>query len=400
LKGYITLLTPPSVGGTELYHDAKKRYEICKRECQEVHIRLLHKIVKCERQLNRKSLLTLIFLTSCLTVLFSAFKVLAHAPLTPGTNESLDTASIIPDPNKSWAIYGELHEGGEAQYYSFSINKGERILISLLKSTASEDNEFLPGFVLMGPNMTGQGTVPSYVEVPEGYDSIVVNGMQPSQATYEPFSPSSFYLLAEIDVNASSTGIYYIAVFEPSHGGHYGLAVGYIEEYTLEEWILLPFSLISVYQWERQSLIVIFAPFVGTLILGLAFMIWRWKTQRPPQTLFAWFATLVGLLFLGTGFMTLLQMAISLAKTSLAPEAIVTLIFALVPILLGTAALRISLRKKEVISRTRIYLAIIGIVALFMWAGLLVGPILAIIGSLLPSRLSIGKSQMQSNKAE
>ncbi len=62
--------------------------------------------------------------------------------------------------------------------------------------------------------------------------------------------------------------------------------------------------------------------------------------------------------------------------------------------------LRISIRKREVVLRTRIYLAIIGIAALFMWAGLLVGPTVAIIGSLLPSRLSLGKSQLKPSKAE
>ncbi|NIR87877.1 hypothetical protein GWO13_10125 [Candidatus Bathyarchaeota archaeon] len=36
--------------------------------------------------------------------------------------------------------------------------------------------------------------------------------------------------------------------------------------------------------------------------------------------------------------------------------------------------------------RKRIYLAILGILALFAWAGLLVGPALAVVASVLPVR--------------
>ena len=35
---------------------------------------------------------------------------------------------FISDPIKSWAIYGELHEGREAHYYRFEIRNGYRML--------------------------------------------------------------------------------------------------------------------------------------------------------------------------------------------------------------------------------------------------------------------------------
>lgn len=349
------------------------------------------------KRLHSKSVLLILFLVSCLVNVFFVLKVLAHSPLTPGSNESLDTASLIPEPSKSWAVYAELHEGGEAQYYYFNLSQGARIFISLLKSTDPKEAEFLPSFVLMGPNVTSQGTVPSYVEVPSGYGSIVVNGAQPSQAMYEPFSPSSLYQVAEIDIDAPGLGTHYIAVFEPSQGGHYSLAVGYIEKFTIDEWIFIPFNLINIYLWEGQSLLLILAPLMATLIIGLVFMVWQWKTKGELRTVPAWFAGLAGLLFLGTGFMTLLQMVISVAKTSLVPEIIVTVIFALIPILLGVAALRVALKKRQDILRTRIYLAIIGIAALFIWAGLIAGPILAIVGGLLPRRRQSAESRVQPN---
>ena len=345
----------------------------------------------------RRSTLALTLLIFVLTVTFFVSVVLAHSPLIPGNNESLETAMEINDPSKSWAIYAELHEGGEAQYYRFNISQGQRIYISLIKSTAPEDKNFLPGFVLMGPGITNQTSVPSYVEIPEGSGTLLLNGTQPSQATYEPFSPGSFYALAEVDINAPTSGTFYIAVFEPSQGGHYGLAVGYVEEYTLEEWILIPISLVSVYQWEGQSLLVIFAPMAITIAAGLGLIVWMRRKLLVPRTLFAWIGALAGLSFLGTGVTTLFQMVLALTQAPLESEVILTLIFALMPILWGIIALRLSLKSERKVNlRRRVYLAVIGVVALFTWAGLLFGPALAIVASFLPSR-SAAKKPSQPN---
>lgn len=337
--------------------------------------------------------LSIIIVVSALSCLLLTPKTLAHSPLTPGDNESLATATWIPDPTKSWAIYGELHEGGEAQYYRFNITEGQGIHVMLFKSTSSEDEDFLPGLVLMGPGINTQGAIPDYVEVPSGVNTLVVEGRQPAQATYEPFSPSTFYLLADLDLDAPSSGTYYIAIYEPFKGGHYGLAIGDRESYTLTEWILIPINLIFVYQWESQSLALILAPMITTLAIGIALMIWIRKKRATLRTLFSWLGSLAGLLFLGTGATTLFQMVASMIQASPTSEIVITVVLALIPILLGFVTLRLSLRVKGKVSlRTRIYLAILGVVALFAWAGLLIGPTLAVIASVLPSRMTGGKS--------
>ncbi len=322
-----------------------------------------------------------------LAAVFLVPLVLAHSPLTPGDNESLETAALITDPTKSWAVYSELHEGGEAQYYRFEISEGQKIYVMLLKSTAVEDDDFLPGLVLMGPDIPIEGTVPDYVEVPQGARSMVVEGTQPSGATYEPFSPSSFYELAKIDLEAPATGTYYVAVYEPYRGGHYSIAVGEREEYTLSEWILIPVSLISVYQWGGYSLAVIFAPLVVVIALGLGFIVWRQMKRGVSYGLFNWVGAIAGLLFLGTAAMTLLQMALALAKTGIVSEVWLTVLFALGPVIVGIVVLWLVLRSSGKVNlRKRAELAILGVIALFVWAGLLVGPVLAVIASALPAR--------------
>ncbi len=326
-------------------------------------------------------------LVLALPIFLLAPLALAHSPLTTGDNESLATATVVPDPAKSWAIYGELHEGGEAQYYRFEIAEGQRIYVGLLISTAPEDRGFTPGLVLMGPGIVSQGTVPDYVEVPEGAGSLAVEGRQPEQAEYEPFAPSSFYSLAEVDLDAPGSGAYHIAVYEPNRGGHYSVAIGYVEAYDLDEYILIPVNLISVYQWEGQSLALIFAPMAATVAAGLALVVWRWRNQGLLKAPSGWVGALAGLLYLGSGATVLFQMAFSLTRAPAGAGVALTIVFALMPILLGIGILRIALSsRRKMDTRTRAYLAILGTLGFFAWAGLLVGPALALVASVLPSK--------------
>ncbi len=332
------------------------------------------------------TLLVAVLAISIASLFFSMPQAVGHSPLTSGENESLETATTIPEPAKSWAIYAELHKGGEAQYYRFNITRGERIYIMLLKSTRSEEEEFMPIMILMGPGLPGPTDVPDYVEIPPEAGALAAESEQPAEATYEPFSPSSFYSLAKIDRDAPATGTYYIAVHELVQGGHYGLAVGYIESYTLTEWLLIPVNLISVYQWDGQNLVLIFAPLVATIIIGLC-LIWWMRFRETPWTVFDLTAALAGLLFMASGVSILFQMTLALTKTSIVTEVVLTLVFAAIPIILGAATLRLILKRKGTVNtRLRIYMVILGIAALFAWAGLLIGPALALVASILPSR--------------
>ena len=327
------------------------------------------------------------FILTCLILIYCLFFIpyaSGHSPLISGDTSNLDEAMFIPDPTKSWAIYGELHEGREAHYYRFEIKKGQRIYISLMKPTSTEYEGFMPGFVLMGPGLETRGNIPEYVEKSVSENAIVVTGMQPAEATYEPFAPSSFYQLAELNIPAPESGTYHIAVFEPFQGGHYSLAIGQRETFTLIEWILIPISLISIYQWEGQSLIMIFLPVAVITALGLIFLL---KKNWIPKTLFEWTGIIGGFLFIGTGFLVIFQMALAVFRTSMVQEAAVTILFAIIPIILGIWIIRIIMHNREKIdARKRAYLAILGIFALFAWAGFLVGPVLAVLASIIPVR--------------
>jgi len=316
-------------------------------------------------------------------LMLAVHSVFAHAPDKPTDNESLATAYAISDPTKSWAIYAELHEGGEAQYYKFDLPQDERLLVQLFVPT-SEKSSFVPNLVVMGSGITFQDAVPEYVETVEAVGITLLEGQRSSSPTYEPFTPSSFYELAILDQEVSAGGTYHVAVYEPSQGGHYGLAIGYKEQFGLDEFIRIPIDVIGIHQWEGQSLLFIFAPLILTLVVGLAILV----LKRPAtlRTLFGGIGVLAGLLYLGSGFITLTQTILALTTANPDLGVVLTAIFILIPILLALAIFRLTIHRKQITVRTRVFMAILGVLGLFAWAGLLIGPALALIVSFLPSR--------------
>ena len=49
-------------------------------------------------------------------ILLSLGAATAHSPTTFGDNESLASAALVREPTKSWAIYSEIHTGGESAW--------------------------------------------------------------------------------------------------------------------------------------------------------------------------------------------------------------------------------------------------------------------------------------------
>lgn len=319
-----------------------------------------------------------------LLFLLSMMGVHAHVPLTTGDNEALETATHIHDPLKSWAIYSELREGSVVNYYRFDMDQGQRL--RLLLFTPDEDL-FTPGLMIMGPGIESHGTIPAFVDVPEGSGALVVEGKRPEQASYEPFTPVSQYNLVDVDMNVTAPGTYYVAVYEPSQGGRYGLALGYQEEFGLVEWIRVPLDVIRIHQWEGQPLGFILAPLLGIVVIGYIFLLWkRKKGALGLQSSFDLIGSFVGFLYLGSSAIILTQMAIALSRAPLTSSVMVTIVFALLPLIAGIALLHVAMQARETVeTKARVKMAFLGIAGLFVWAGLIIGPFLAIVASLLPA---------------
>ncbi|UCE37089.1 MAG: hypothetical protein JSW00_16610 [Thermoplasmata archaeon] len=324
---------------------------------------------------------TYLFLIVIITI-FLIPSASAHVPISSGDNDSIERALHVHEPTKSWAIYDEISELGQAKYYRFTLKEGDRLRISLY---TPEEGKFSPNCVIMASNIESKGTIPDYVEVPEGYNFEVLEGKRSGEAEYEPFTPASYYYTVDYDEEVNATGTYYIAVYEPNNTGKFGIAIGYVEKFDIDEWLLVPIDVINIRVWEGQSLAVIFAPMMIILIFGMGIMIWKIKNIgkfnfiNPPKTTFAWLVYLSSLIYVGSGFMVLHQMSIALSRSAVGASVVVTLIFAAIPIILGYAILNVALKEeKPMEKRDIIKLFLFGILGLIFWAGLIVGPVLVI----------------------
>jgi hypothetical protein len=249
----------------------------------------------------------------------------------------------------------------------------------------SEKERFKPNLVVMGPGITSQDAPPEFVEVAGGVGVAVLEGQLSAEPAYEPFTPSVYYYLADLDLDLSVGGTYHVAVYEAYQGGRYGLAVGYREEFGLDEWLMIPIDVIGVHEWEGQSIGFVLAPMLATLFIAFGLLIWR----RPAifRRIFNVTGVSAGLLYMGSGAMMFTQMIWALAATGPDFSAVLTIVFTLLPILLGVAILRLTIKdSKNVTKRVRAFIAILGLLGLFTWAGLLIGPALALLTSILPAK--------------
>ncbi|MBI0584114.1 MAG: hypothetical protein ISF22_07790 [Methanomassiliicoccus sp.] len=314
----------------------------------------------------------------------------AHVPEFPEGGESLEKAVRIEDPTKSWVVYSDLHGGGSPHYYLLTMKQGERLFVSLTVPQHYIERGFQPSMALIGPSIEDNGTLPSYVQVPEGSGAMVLTGPLPDRPEYEPFSPSAFYELGEIVLEAPQDGDYYIAVFDEGTGGNYALAVGSRESFTAKEWLLVPISSVSIYLWEGQDLLMVLAPSVLTFGVGLAAMLGTSRRRIQPVDVLWVLATGAGLLMLASAASFIYQMLWSLSQTGAEVTAAVTVIFAVLAIVLGLSALRVAHRERpmgKVPTSSRIILLAIGGFGLLLWAGWVIGPVIAIVTAVLPGGL-------------
>jgi hypothetical protein len=342
-------------------------------------------------------------------IYFLSAPALAHVPVFGGEGKSPETAIHIEDPSKSRVLYGEIASGG-LRYYSFNIEKGERIVLGLTIPVEDGNKGFIPSLILIGPGLANEGKVPEKLEMPEGYGAKVLSYNLPESPVYEGFTPSAFYSLVKLDIKAPESGTYYAAVGaipeagsrkgedtidekglqerEISREGNYGLILGYKETFTLKEWISIPLSQIKIYRWEGQGLFLIFTPLVLTLAAGLLVIFIKRETVAgfSPARISG---MLAGLFFLGTGMSYIFQMLISLSKSSFSSEVFITFILIFASVGLGVIAIALSLKDESYGTGSagkRLYFFVLGITGLLFWAGWFIGPFLAFEAALLPWR--------------
>jgi len=199
---------------------------------------------------------------------------------------------------------------------------------------------------------------------------------------YEGFTPTSFYALIDVDMQAPSTGEYYFAVFDESDEGSFSVALGYVESFTLDEWLLVPFSVMTIHQWNGQSYLSILAPMIGTLVLGLGLLWIRRIKLKELENGISWVVALGAILFFGSGVTIFYQIVLA-ALFSVNLQIIISALFGILPILLGVFTMRLVFTENwQTMRSMQVRLLILGIVSPFLWAGLLIGPPLVILSAI------------------
>jgi hypothetical protein len=331
--------------------------------------------------MNRRLLL---ILTLCLSLSFLVTLTDAHIPIVPNDGTTLATATEVIDPWKSWFYYSEL-DAGVPHYYTFEATAGERIRFMLNVPIPEVDRGVLPTLVLMGPGVTNQGTPAGFLEIPVGAGVMV---FEPSpHLEFEGFTPLAQYEVVDLNMSAPSTGTYYIAVYDASTGGRYAFVTGYVEAYSLLEWITVPSAAMLILIWSGQSLLVLLLLNLLPLILGLIFIVLKHRSVLSRENLLMLLGTVGGLLFLGSSLSFFVQTIYALLQASYNWTAIMSLVFMIAPLLLGVAVLRIVLSDDwKNIMKNKIALVVLGLVAPFLWTGLYFGPILVVLTGLVSFR--------------
>jgi hypothetical protein len=317
---------------------------------------------------------------ACITLLIILLVLPACAHV-PGITSGNGT--VVPDAEKSYAWYGSLETADEGDQYSITAEAATEIRFSL----STPDSGVTPSAALIGPGIAAQDPLPGFIEVPEGQGSILVPAVEAPQASYEPFTPMAMYDLSGFSTAAPTAGEYTIVVFGDE--GRYILATGFLEEFSLTEWVLIPVSVLSIRIWQGQSLLANLLPILGAVLIGTWWFRKRLLSLPWPGV---WLLAIAGFAYIGSGILVIIQMCIAGLLTGPVASMILTAFFAAIPIILGVILVRIAMMTAPSPSyRDRIVMAVLGILGLIFWAGLIAGPVLAVAASLVPGS---GQSQV------
>ncbi|RBQ25590.1 MAG: hypothetical protein ALMCE001_01350 [Methanocorpusculum sp. MCE] len=315
-----------------------------------------------------------------LIILSLASCAAAHAPQIPGANEGIQNAVHIDDPLKSRALYGTFPNAGSVAYYQFTLETGDRLWFSVF---TPEIGAAYPKAVLIGPGIESSGEIPAGVASLDNEGYLFIPGEVPPLPEYEPFTPAANYQWLEYEYIAEAPGTYFIAMVNSGTGpGSYGLAVGYKEEFTLPEWVMIPISIADIRIWEGNSPAFVIGFPLLIVMFGLVYL-FRVKKEPVTITLETVAGSAGGLLYIAGSVFMLIQALMALGKTGFEASFGVTAVFILIPLILGCLVLRYYVKpRKKPVGYLWLKLLILGLLGFVFWAGYVIGPVFVLCAGL------------------
>ena len=157
-----------------------------------------------------------------------------------GMNTKIENSLYIPDPQISWAMYGEVENN--VLFYKFEADQKEPFYASIVIPALEGLEEFHPSLAIISERQNiglislqvDENNTDLPFELPDEFNVIVFDyaGEFPGSVFYEPFTQVNYWERQEIRIASVNPGTYYLAVFDAYENGKFTLAVGEIEDFS------------------------------------------------------------------------------------------------------------------------------------------------------------------------
>jgi hypothetical protein len=180
---------------------------------------------------------------------------LAHRPIfvEPRSNTTRANAIKIGDPEISWAVYAQLSDAGEVNYYRFEGKRGLRVRIETLVPRLESLRDFGFDVALIGKGFA-VARVPFALEMDEGAIIASDSGHDEARGFDEPFTQTSYWKRQTLRAELPADGTYTIAVYDPrGRTGKYVLSIGEREEWGADDLVSMPSIVARVREFFGQA---------------------------------------------------------------------------------------------------------------------------------------------------
>jgi len=155
----------------------------------------------------------------------------AHQPWFEDSDFTVAAPFQVADATISTAVYATLATARDVDFYRFSGNAGDAILLEMTIPQIEGQENFAPTMALLG---SGLGTLPAGSRLPASIPSAMrKNGAlllpAPAEAStfYEPYSRTSYWERQSQWVTLPATGDYIVAIWNPARAaGRYTFVIG------------------------------------------------------------------------------------------------------------------------------------------------------------------------------
>lgn len=282
--------------------------------------------------------LTLVVLLLGSVTLFVAVPLAeAHVPLVGGGERAIDAS-------RSWAFYEDL-EPGTQDVWTFHVEMGD------------------PLFLVIGTPARASWTPVVTLEGPSGPIAL----QRVDAVSLEPFTPYASRESWSLDTPAPAAGEYVLHI--GGDGGAYVLGFGLRESFTPQEWLLIPWQALLIHAWQGQPPWLLVLPYA--LALSIALLHRAVRNAAPPML-----SRVAAALMFASGLERTAQLLFAVSQGARGPAwgFAVAAVLAAIPVALAWATWR---------SRSPLALIAIAFAAAITWAGLIIGPALALLAGIV-----------------